>query len=43
MLIGRLMTYSLVALTAGCLVSLQANAQMAPTTAKAALKDATCP
>lgn len=40
MSIGRLMTCSLVALTAGCLVSLQAQAQTAPATAKAVLKDA---
>ncbi len=38
MSIGRLMVGGLVALTAGCLMSLQANAQTV--TAKAALKDA---
>ena len=40
MRVGRLMTCSLVALAAGCLMPLGAEAQTTPTTAKVALKDA---
>lgn len=40
MRIVRLMTCSLLAVAAGCLISFQANAQTGSTTAKSALKDA---